>query len=280
MAVCRNASSNSVSSFKINANGRAELAHTISSMGNTPVSLTIHDNLLYVLNRGSDNVHGIRLGNNGSMTHINNSTMPLSGSGVDAPQVSFTPNGNWLLVTEKATNKISSFKVNNNGSLQAGIFTNSTGATPFGFEFARNEYMIVSNAVGGAAGAGSATSYINQNHGVPLAVNGAVPILQAAPCWVATAAYGRFAYITNTASNNISSYYVAPGGAIYLVQSEAATSGMGPLDIVVASNNYHVYTLNMGSNSITGFKRKPLGGLEHIETANGLPAGATGLAAF
>ena len=47
-----NAAGNSVSSFKVNNNGNLTLAHTENTQGTTPVSVTVHGNLLYVLNRG------------------------------------------------------------------------------------------------------------------------------------------------------------------------------------------------------------------------------------
>ncbi|MEO6668690.1 MAG: beta-propeller fold lactonase family protein [Ferruginibacter sp.] len=273
-----NAGSNSVSSFKVNNNGSVTLAYTSPSGGMMPVSVAVHGNLMYVLNRGSDNIHGFTLHNNGAMTPIAGSSKPLSSTAVDAPQISFTPDGDWVVVTEKATNKISTFKVRIDGSIQNGIFTNSVGATPFGFAFGRGDHMIVSNAVGGGTGLGSATSYLTGNNGVPNAVNGARANNQSAPCWVAVTKHGRYAFVTNTASNNISSYYVAPWGGLYLVESNAADSDMAPLDIVVAENNFYVYVLNAGSNTITGYARTLFGGLNSLGSQGGLPAGSTGLA--
>ena len=275
-----NAGSNSVSSFKVGNDGSLTLAHTESSGGAGPNSVSVYGNLLYVLNHGSDNIHGFRIGPGGTLSDIPGSSQPLSATAVDAPQISFIPNGNWIVVTEKATNIISTFRVKNNGSVSSGIFTPSVGQTPFGFDFSRNRFMIVSNAVGGAAGAGSATSYVTGGNGVPRDVNGAVPNFESAPCWFATTKFGRFAYTTNTATNNISSYYVAPWGGLYLVQGEAAKTDMGPLDIVVAANDYFVYELNSKSNTIGGYHRKFFGGLEFISNVSGLPAPATGLATY
>ncbi len=275
-----NAGSNSVSSFKVNNDGSVALAHTASTSGTTPVSVSVSGNLLYVLNRGSDNIDGYHIGSGGSLSHIAGSTQPLSSTSVDAPQISFSPDGIWVIVTEKATNIIGTFKVNNDGSVNAGTFTASVGPTPFGFEFSRNRFMIVSNAAGGAAGAGSATSYTIGNNGIPDDVNGAIPDFQAAPCWIAITKHGRFAYATNTASNNISSYYIAPWGGLYLVQSEAAKTDMGPVDIVVAANNFYVYVLNFKSNTIGGYHRNLLGGLEFMGNEPGVPVPATGLATY
>ena len=97
---------------------------------------------------------------------------------------------------------------------------------------------------------------------------------------MAVTKHGRFAYITNTASNNISSYYVDTQGALYLVQKEAAKTDGGPLDIVVAENNYFVYELNSKSNTIGGYHRKFMGELEFISSASNLPAPATGLVTY
>lgn len=275
-----NAGNNSVSSFEVQENGSLRLAHTENTLGIMPVSVTIHGNLLYVLNGGSSNIHGFLIGSEGRLTHIHESTKSLSGTGVDAPQILFTPNGEQIIVTEKATDIIGTFKVNNDGSINEGIFTPSVGQTPFGFDFSRGKFMIVSNAAGGAAGAGSATSYTLENDGMPKDINGAVPDNQAAPCWIAITKHGRFVYTTNTASNNISSYYVAPSGSLYLVQSEAAETGMAPLDIVIGANNYFVYELNSKSNTIGVYHRKFFGGLELIGNNPDLPVGATGLATY
>ncbi|MEO6330447.1 MAG: beta-propeller fold lactonase family protein [Ginsengibacter sp.] len=275
-----NAGSNSVSSFKIHSDGSLSLAHTENSHGTTPVSVTVNGDLLYVVNFGSDNIHGFRVGSGGTLSHIDGSTQGLSGTGVAAPQISFTPNGHLLIVTEKATNNISSFKVNGDGSAGPDVVTASTGATPFGFDFARNNLMIVSNAAGGAAGAGSATSYKLRGNGVPDAVNGAVANYEAAPCWVAVTQHGRFAYVTNTASNSVSSYYVAPWGGLYLAHQVAASTDNGPVDIVVAKNNYNVYEVNGKSGTIGEYRRTLLGGLDYIGNVSGLPASVTGLATY
>ncbi len=275
-----NAGSNSVSSFRVHEDGSLSLAHTENSKGKMPVSVSFHENLLYVLNFASDNIHGFRVGEGGTLSHIEGSTKPLSGTGVVPPQISFTPNGNWLIVTEKATNNISSFKVKKDGSVWPDVVTASTGETPFGFDFGRDDFMIVSNAAGGAPGAGSATSYRIGGNGAPHDVNGAIPNDQGAPCWVATTKFGRFAFVTNTGSNTISSYYVAPGGYLFLVEKAAVTTGNSPTDIVVAKNNYNVYEINAKSGSIGEYHRKFFGGLEAVGTVSGLPLSTTGLTLY
>lgn len=275
-----NAGSNTVSSFSIHEDGSVMLVCTKKSWGKTPVSVTNYHNMLYVLNRGSDNIHGFWVGNDGMLSDIDGSTKPLSSMGVDAPQISFTPDGDFIIVPEKATNMIGTFKIKINGTTGQGMFNHSVGNTPFGFDFARDHFMIVSNAEMGAAGAGTGTSYYIWPNGKIKDINGARPDYQAAPCWVAVTKYGRFAYMTNTATNNISSYYVAPWGGLYLVESSAAETGKGPLDIVVAANNLFVYVLNSGSNNISIHYRKFFGRLGSSGSTKNLPMPATGLATF
>ena len=153
------------------------------------------------------------------------------------------------------------------------------GNTPFGFGFSRN-YIVISNAEMGTAGAGTGTSYMIYPNGGIKDINGARPDNQSAPCWVAMTEYGRFAYMTNNGTNNISSYYIAPGGALYLAEINAGGTGTAPLDIVVAANNYYVYTLNAGSHDISGLHRMFFGKLGALGTTAGLPVSATGLATF
>lgn len=273
-----NAGSNSISSFQVNS-GTLTLAATSSSMGTTPISVSVYNNLLYVVNSGSDNIAGFMIGNDGSLNPIDGSEQSLSTTAAGPAQISFSPNGSYLYVTEKSTNMITEFTVAGNGSVGAGTSIPSVGITPFGFDFSRNNFMIVSNAAGGAEGAGSATMYTGVSTGNLSAVGGEVPDNQAAPCWVSTTANGRFAYLTNTASNNISSYYVASDGSLHLAEA-AIVSGGGPIDIVVAGNNYNVYVLNSVDHTISEYRRLPMGGLEHIGIVLNAPEAAAGLASF
>ena len=272
-----NAGSNSVSSFKIANSGNVTLAHTIGTGGIRPVSVTTHNRVLYVVNAGSDNISGFRVGNGGSLTAIAGSVKSLSATGTGPAQISFSPNGHFLYVTEKATNKITTFPVDIHGVAGAGSSIASTGQTPFGFDIARDKYLIVSNAAGGAAGQSSATSYNGVNSGNLSPVNGAVGNNQAAACWVAVTEHGRFAFVTNTGSDNISSYYIGLFGGLYLIHAAIPTED-APTEIIVAENNFYVYALNSMSHTITGYRRTLLGNLNSIGTTTGLPNFATGIA--
>ncbi len=274
-----NAGSNSISSFKVDNDGALTLKHTVSSYGNTPVSVCINNNKLYVVNSGSSDIQGYRVNANGTMTPINGSHQMLSAANAGPAQISFGPNGNWVVVTEKMTNKISRFNLNGAGASGAAVVTASTGQTPFGFSFAQNKYMIVSNAAGGAPNAGSCTSYGSRN-GSFNPINGSVANAQSAPCWVSTTAFGRYAFVTNTGSNNISSYYINPSGQLYLVSANPTASGMAPIDIVVSRDNMYVYALCSADHTIYYYSRTQYGGISLIGHIEGLPAHAAGLTEY
>jgi 6-phosphogluconolactonase len=274
-----NAGSNSVSSFMVHNDGSLTLTHTIPSGGILPVSVTTNRHFLYVLNAGSDNIKGFYIGAGGTLTEIPGSLQSLSTTGAGGAQVSFSPNGQYLYVTEKATNMITTFMVDGMGVAHPGTSAPSVGVTPFGFEFARNHFMVVSNAAGGSPGLSSATSYSGVNTGNLMTTNGAVPNFQAAACWVAITEHGRYAFITNTASDNISSYYVSPTGNLHLIHP-AIVSGDGPIDMVISGNNIYAYALCSGDQTIKGYTRTLLGGLAVNGTTPNLPAFAAGLAAF
>lgn len=275
-----NAGDNTVSSFEVHHDGSLSLAHTAGSGGTTPVSLCIHHHHLYVVNSGSSNIYGYTVGAGGTLTPIAGSNLPLSAAIAGPAQIAFSPNGEYLYVTEKMTNKITSFEVDASGLASVDMSFNSTGATPFGFSIARDHFMVVSNANGGAPNGSSCTSYLGINPGNLSAVNGAVANNQSASCWVATTSYGRYAFVANTGSDDISSYYVSPWGALYLIHANAVTSGSHPADICVAANNYYVYNINGVSHSISGYHREFLGDLTNNGSISGIPDHASGLVAW
>ncbi len=255
------------------------------SGGEQPISLTIHHNLLYVLNAGGDgNITGFRINRgNGTLTQIQGSTMPLSGSGVGPAQIEFSPDGRILAVTEKATNMIDTYVLNPGGIASGPNVQPSVGNTPFGFEFDNKGHMIVSDAYGGNMGAGAMSSYDVSSNGISL-ISGPVVNQQTAPCWVVVTNDGRYTYTTNTGTSNISGYYVNPDGSITLFDDggETASTGEGssPIDMALNNNSDYLYALSGSTHTISVFRiNRRTGSLTSVQTVTGLPDHAAGLAA-
>ncbi len=168
-----------------------------ASGGEMPISLTIHHNLLYVLNAGGDgNITGFRINEDGTIIMISGSSRPLSGSGVGPAQVEFSPDGRMLVVTEKGTNMIDTYSIEPGGTASGPNVQPSVGNTPFGFEFDNKGHLIVSDAFGGGMGAGAMSSYNVSRNGISL-ITGPVVNQQTAPCWVVVTNDGRYSYTTN-----------------------------------------------------------------------------------
>src|SRR5215213_2743025 len=131
-----NAGSNEVSVLSVGKSGLT-LVDKVASGGVRPVSLTLHENLLYVLNEGgTPNITGFTVSDKGKLTPLAGSTRPLAGgSAADPAEVRFSPDGTLLVVTEKDTNIIDTYTVGAEGLASAPAANPSNGVTPFGFEF-------------------------------------------------------------------------------------------------------------------------------------------------
>ncbi|MGK2863580.1 MAG: lactonase family protein [Chitinophagaceae bacterium] len=276
-----NAGSHTISSLKITGNG-LNLKSTVSSGGMVPVSIAVHDDLVYVLNAGGNgNISGFRLKNNGKLYPIPHSSRPLSvAAATGAAQISFVLGGRVLVITEKATNTITTYTVNGMGLPGMMHTRTSSSPTPFGFAPGKFGLVFVSEAVGGAMGASVLSSYRVHDNGEISLVDGSVGAGQTAACWVVVTKNGKYAYTTNTGSNNLTSFDVNQNsGDIDLRDAIAATTPAGPIDAALSNNSKFLYVLNAGGNSISVFTVSGTSSLGSIQTVTGLPAGATGLAA-
>jgi 6-phosphogluconolactonase (cycloisomerase 2 family) len=277
-----NAGSNQISVFRVRQNG-LELTDVVDSGGVMPISLTIHNRVLYVLNAGeSGNISGFRLRENGTLEALDGSTQPLSNGGTgETPQpaqVSFSPNGNLLIVTEKMTNLIDVYEVKNRIAGPPTTY-DSAGMTPFGFAFDKRKHLIVSEAFGGAPDASAMSSYkVDKNTFEVLSAS--VGTTQTAACWVVISKNGKYAYTTNTGSGSISSYTINKDGTISLLDAQAGLTGDGssPLDMALSNNGKYLYAIGAGSSEITIFRVQADGSLESLGAVS-VPAGSLGLAA-
>ena len=273
-----NAGSNDVTVFRVGDESAAlTLTDKVSSSGKTPISVTIHEESVYVLNAGNTatpaNIAGFRLSEEGGLSPISGSVEPLSG--VTSPaEISFNPHGTVLIVTEKTTNIIDAYTVDEDGVAASPVTNLSHGTEPFGFAFDNSGNLIVSEAVSGAL-----SSYAVSETGHLTTVSGSVADGQKAACWVAVTRNGHFSYTTNTASGTISSYAVGERGALTLLRSVAATTHAGPLDMALSRNGRFLYVFESGTHEIQGFSVGADGSLSWLSTVSGIPAGAAGLAA-
>lgn len=277
-----NAGSNQISVMKIKKN-ELTMVDIVDSGGLRPISLALHDDLLYVLNEGgTPNITGFTVEENGQLTPLAGSTQPLIGGvAADPAQVGFSSDGSLLVVTEKAGNRINTYTVDEDGLPSAPINNPSNGMTPFGFDFNNGGTLVVSEAFGGAANASAASSYSAPDSGMLSVVSGSVANSQTASCWVVIPNNGKTAFISNTGSGTISSYRIGNDDTLTLANSVAGTTGMGsaPIDMTMSNNSRYLFVLAGGSQSVVAFKVNKDGTLTMIDTDGGLPLGSQGIAA-
>jgi len=275
-----NAGSNDISSFYAGPN-ELQFADREASGGVLPVSLTLHKDLLYVVNAGgSGNISGFRVGADGQLTPLAGSSRPLGSSAAGAAQIQFSPDGRQLVVTEKATNTISTYVVGADGLADGPNTQASVGATPFGFDFTQRGVLLVTEAAGAAAGASSLSSY-NLDAAADLEViTGAMATTQTAACWLVVSRNGRLAFTANTPNASISAVRIHPDGSLSLLAAQAALTGAGsnPVGMALSAGDRFLYVRN-GAGNVGAYEVSPDGRLTHIGNFGSLPAGSNGIVA-
>jgi 6-phosphogluconolactonase len=278
-----NAGSNQISVLQIKKNS-LDVVDVVDSGGIRPISLALHEDLLYVLNEGgTPNITGFEIEEDGTLTQLDGSTQPLiGGAAADPAQIGFSRDGELLVVTEKAGNRINTYTIDDDGLPSAPIDNASNGMTPFGFAFSNAGTLVVSEAFGGAPNQSAASSYSASDDGVLSLISGSVPNSQTASCWVVIPNNGKLAFVSNTGSGTVSSYFINPGnGSLALLDATAANTGMGsaPIDMALSVNSRILFVLVAGTHSVASYRNGGNGSLTLVDTAGGLPMGAQGIAA-
>jgi 6-phosphogluconolactonase len=281
-----NAGSNDISIFARQSNGLT-LVKKVPSGGNRPISLTIHKDLLYVLNydriaADCGNITGFKILSEGGLVPLPNSTRPLSTCGANPGQVEFNKTGNLLAVTEKATNLIVTYTVAPDGLASGPITHPSFVENPFSLAFDKRGVLVVSDGFGDKPGEGAASSYLTSPDGRVDLASGAVGNGGAATCWVVIADDGD-AYVTNTNSGTISTYNIGNKGKLTLRNGVSASTGNGtkPRDLMLTKDDQFLYTLNSAAGTVSGFKILEDETFVPVGTVSGIPfPGSGGIAGF
>ena len=280
-----NAGSYDVSVFDVGPDGLSLLDRAPSG-GAVPTSIAVHGDLVYVLNTGGTapgSVNGFRLGTDGKLTAIEGSGQPLSADEADGAQIAFNPSGTTVVVTERVTDRISTYVVRNDGTLDGPIAHPSAGATPYGFDFAGNGVLVVTEAFGGRVGAAAASSYVLNGAPGLEPVSASVQNTRSEVCWAAVSKDGRHAYVTNFGDCTISSYSIRPDGGIELLDAVAGSTRLGEKglrDVALSVDGRFLYALDADAQQIFGWRIASDGGLEPVGAVDGLPATAARLAAL
>ena len=260
------AGSNQISVLRIKPNGSLRTADLVSSNGANPVSIAVHDRLVYVANAAADvpNYTGFTLNAGGDLRAIHNSTVTLP-AGSQPGDVLFNGDGTRLVGTRVATSlsvassRIDSFTVGSDGLLTAapGSPFQAQGPGPFGSEFRPTNpaQLFVSNAHGGA-GNGTVSAFTDAADGT-LTPIGSSPFAnqQTAPCWVEISHDGQYLFAVNTAVSTVSSYSIGIDGSLTLLANTTLKSPLGrvPEDARLSPDGSTLWVVDTGADAVSGF---------------------------
>src|SRR2546429_1497618 len=231
----------------------------VASGGSEPVSLAVHDKLVYVANAGdgASNYTGFELNSGGHLRPLSGSTVSVpDGSGLG--DVLFNGDGTRLVGLRVTTSLIDSFAVGTSGLLTAaaGSPFAAQGPGPFGSEFRPTDptQLFVSNAHGGP-GNGTISAFSDGSDGTLTSIGSSpFPDFQTAPCWVEISHDGQFLFTVNTASNSISRYAIAGDGSLSLLGSTSlGSANVGAEDARLGPNGGTLWVVDTGARAVSAF---------------------------
>ena len=260
-----NAGSDSVSVFAVYGD-RLRLRQVVSSGGAFPVSIAVHDDLVYVLNaENGGSVSGYWV-TGGRLQRIWGSTRSL---GLTIPtdttefthtpgQVAFSPDGSQLIVTTKANavgNDVDVFGVGWDGRLSAFPVVNSEpGTVPFAVTFDRAGHLVI-----GEAGPSAVVTFRLHRDGTITQID-SLPNGQPGLCWVTPV--GQYFFTGNTASNSASGYGSNAHGQLTLLGS--TPTDPGTVDGAATADGRFLYVQTGGSGIVDEFRVSHDGNLTEI----------------
>jgi hypothetical protein len=253
-----NAGSDTVSVFAAEG-ARLRLQQVIRSGGSFPVSVTVHDTRVFVLNaRRGGSIQGYQW-RSGALVLTKKWHRGLGLDVTKAPefvntpgQVAFAPDGRHLVVTTKAnTNAIDVFGFNRTGGLSAPTVATTDGAVPFGMTFDARGQLAVTQAATGAV-----VTYRLGSNGW-LTQLGSALTGQAATCWVVEAGSELFA--SNAGSATLSGFAEKPAGALAGLGTTA--TGAGTIDAAASRDGRFVYVQAGVDGVVDEFARQSDGSL-------------------
>jgi 6-phosphogluconolactonase (cycloisomerase 2 family) len=239
------------------------------SNGSTPLSLTVHNDLVYVANQAAEfasprslpNLTGFRLMGDGRLVPIPGSTVELP-KGMGPAQVEFSSSGRLLVasagfqVDEGEGSRIHTFRVMPEGTLVPGANSplkpvGATGTVGFSISPAGDRIFVSTFKNSGVLvfDVDPATAAVKQM-GMPVGND------QRAACWTALTRDGRTLYVGNFVSNSISAYDVAADGGLTLLGSvpRRGATNKDTKDIELSRDGLHLYAIGSGERQISIFR--------------------------
>jgi len=246
-----NAGSNTISVFGVFGDTLA-LKQVIGSGGKFPVSIAVHEGVVYVLNAlEGGSIQGFQVAA-GRLTPLPGSNRALGLNPAETPQfthtpgqVLFSPSGSQLLVTTKdGGNDVDVFSVAPGGVVSASPqVTALPGTVPFAGTFDKQGHLILSESAG-------ALGDFKLDEDGALEQLDVVPSEQIATCWVVEAR-GRF-YTSNPGSASLSEFAESHKGQVLTLLGDTTTDP-GTVDAAVTNDGHFLYVQTGAEGNVDEF---------------------------
>jgi 6-phosphogluconolactonase (cycloisomerase 2 family) len=275
-----NAGSGDVSVFRVDGTHLELVGAPVPSGGEAPRSIAEKDGTVFVMNTGKPSVASFRLTDEG-LSPIPGGETPLMAGDADPAQIGFSPDGRTLVVTQRGADAIAAYPVGDDGTIGEPNTIPSSGPTPYGFAFAPNGTLIVTEAFRAAKGAAAASSYTLADGSLTPATrslaNGMSEI-----CWAVVTPDGRFGFTTNFAESTASRFRIESDGSIAL--DDAAAGSISDLrpglrDEALTRDGRFLFAIDADGGTVIGWRIGMDGSLSTIASVSGLPTTIAGLAA-
>jgi len=277
-----NGGDSSISAMSIDpATGALSLRKNSKTAGQTPNSLAYAKGFLYASFLKGGKLGAWRVETDGALSQLGLYDVAagtgLAAASIAPTQVVVSPDGKWLVVSAgTGTNAVLSYPINADGTLGAPLVNNTQFATPFAGLFVPglSTPVYLSTGITGV----SLTSYTLSQSGMLTQLNQAAATGVGAPCWLAIAPNGKFAYVGN-GSGSISSYAIAANGAVTLLKSIAAEepsvlAGVNSVagDSWVSPDSKFLYSTYLGADKVVVYAIAADGSLSKVAET---PVGTT-----
>lgn len=244
-----------------------------TSAGTSPQAMALLPNsagdFLYVANSGSNDISVYQVDeSSGALTEISGSPFPAG----DTPKaITIAPNGQFAYVANSAGNDISAYTVDSSGALTPITGGNASpcngtlspnpnncftaGTTPVSITIdATGSYLYTANSgsdnVSGYSIDGG-TGELTEIAGPPASpyTAGTTPVS------VTLDPSGKFAYATNSGSNDVTAYTVdgATGALVAVNVSGSFNTGSGPWKVALSGSGRFLYVSDAGSNAVSAY---------------------------
>jgi 6-phosphogluconolactonase (cycloisomerase 2 family) len=256
-----------------------ERRQVLGADGHLPSSISVQDNLVYVLDAGGNGaITGFRIERSNRVVKIRNTTRSLGLGNPATPnflkspsQVLISPDLRTVVVATKSNGVLDVFRLRHGVPSAAPVVNASAAPVPFALLFDDLNRLLVTEA------SGSESSYKVRHNGELQLISGPVGNGQKAGCWSVIAK--GFVYVANSGSNTITGYAEDWHGRLTLLNANGvtATTDAAPVDLVASADGRFLYQHAAVAGVVDEFAVNDDGSLTRIGTLTGLtPTNMTG----